>query len=117
MKIYVNETGRYEDLVIIDPETNVEWTQDFIGNTGAFNDGIFIYSDDKDAYICDQESFEWWDKVIKDHQKLENRKHHLEIKYGYDAVIKAINNADRVDLENEAFAINEALDEAFSIEE
>lgn len=112
MDIIIKETGARELLEILDPNTGVDWIQDFIGNYDAFSDGQFIWDEEQDAYLCDQVTFDWWAKVVADHELLENRIFELYKEYG-DKVYDVIIDAGNVDLEDHAAAMNAALDEAF----
>ncbi|MBE0436924.1 MAG: hypothetical protein IBX56_14100 [Methylomicrobium sp.] len=117
MNIVINETSATETLSIIDPNTGIDYIQDFIGNTGALKDGQFTYDDDQDAYLCDQETFNWWSAVVDANQTLENRIHTLVNEHGSEAVYDIINEAGNFDLEDHAANINQVLDDAFGTEE
>lgn len=77
MKIIIKETQKIETLSIIDPKTGVDYISDFVGNTGALIDGQFEWNEDRDAYICDQETYDWWKEGVASNQKLVNRTHEL----------------------------------------
>ena len=113
MKIIIKETSEIRDLSIIDPKTGCDFIADFIGNMGAFTDGQFDYDDNFDVYICDKDTFDWWDTVVTENQNLEDRIYELSQKHGLDSVYKVVNEARTVDLENHAASVNQALDEAF----
>lgn len=63
MNIKIAESGQHEVLRITD-ETGVNWVQDLIGNTGALHDGQFTWSDENDAYLTNQATYDWWAKYI-----------------------------------------------------
>lgn len=113
MNVFIKTTKQLKTLEIIDPKTNVGWIKDFIGNYGALHDGQFTYDDELDAFICDQETFDWWETVVNNHQALAYRQQELIEKYGSDAVYKALESAGNVDLEDEAASINQLFDEVF----
>ena len=115
MNIIIRDTNTAQSLTIIDPATGQNYINDFIGNHDALNDGQFIWDADQDAYICSQETYDWWDKVVSDNQALDYRLHSLQAKHGAEAVWSAFKNVS-VDLENHAAAVNQALDEAFGAE-
>lgn len=53
MKFIINETGKQEELSIIDTKTGMDWSNDLIGNSGAV--GQYIeYDDVEDAYRINQ---------------------------------------------------------------
>lgn len=111
MKVLVN--GELKELVLYEIENGyvlTNWVIDFIGDH-IIDD--FTYDEERDVYITDQETFEWWEKVIKDRQKLDERIDDLIQIHGYDKVVEAIDKAGNVELECEAAAINAALDEVF----
>lgn len=65
MNIKIKESGERKSLCITD-DTGINWVQDLIGNTGALGDGQFAWSDEDDAYLTDQVTFDWWEKYIAD---------------------------------------------------
>jgi len=117
MKIRIVEKSASETLSIIDPRSGCDYITDFIGNTGALADGQFTYDEDQDAYICDQDTFDWWERVVNDNQELEDRIYDLVNEYGSEALYGVINDAGNFELEDHAASINQALDDAFGTEE
>ena len=115
MNIIIKETLAVETLSIIDPKSGVDYISDFIGNQGALSDGQFTWNDEKHAFECDQDTFDWWDKVVAEHQALGYRIQELAEEHGAEAVHNAYVEHERshVDLEDLPHAINSALDEAF----
>ena len=113
MKIIIKETQAIETLSIIDPKTGVDYILDLIGNAGALIDGQFEWNEDRDAYICDQETFDWWEEVVASNQELVDRTHELVKEHGSETVYEVIHAAGSVDLEEHAANANKALDEAF----
>lgn len=113
MKFFIKETSTIETLSIIDPKSGVDYISDFIGNAGALSDGQFEYDEDRDAYVCSQANFDWWETVVSENQSLDNRIHELSQEHGLDAVYEIIHAAGSTDLEDHAANVNQALDEAF----
>lgn len=113
MKIIIKETSALETLSIIDPKSGVNYISDFIGNTGALIDGQFEWDEDRDAYLCSQETFDWWDAVVTSNQSLNNRIQKLVQEHDPQTVYEVINASRSVDLEDHAANVNHALDEAF----
>ena len=111
MRVLVS--GKIEVLELIDPKSGVNCAADIIGNYGGFVDGQFVYNEDADAYDCTPEVYEWWKRVLADHQALENRIAELVEEYGSDAVYAVMNRVGGYDLEDQPAAIHAALDEAF----
>lgn len=116
MNIIIKESGARHTLSIIDPESGVNYIQDFIGNAGALIDGQFEYDDDQDAFVCDQATFDWWIAVVSDNQSLNDRIHDLKQEHGFDAVTAVIGSSGIVDLEDYAPLENQALDQAFGVD-
>jgi hypothetical protein len=112
MNIIIKETAATETLSIIDPKTGVDYIIDFIGNTGALRNE-FDRDEERDVFICDQETFNWWYTVVTEHQALENRIHELINEHGSEAVYDVVHAAGSVDLEDHTGNVNQALDEAF----
>lgn len=71
MQIKINETGKIETLSIIDSGSGVNWVQDLIGNASALDDGQFTWSEEDDAFLADQTTYEWWAKYISDTEATE----------------------------------------------
>ena len=117
MKIIIKETSAVQELSIIDPKSGVDYIGDFIGNTGALFDGQFEWDYDLDAYVCTQETFDWWDTVVTDNQLLDDRIHDLIQEHDLETVYKVVYAADTIDLEDHAASVNQALDEAFGSDE
>lgn len=113
MKVLVN--GQIKELNIIDREHGVNYVRDFVGNYGALSDGQFTYDEDQGVFLASEETFAWWDKVLNDHQALEDRISDLGGIYGTHEVANVVSDASDVDLEDMAAAVNMALDEAFGI--
>ena len=113
MQVRIKETGKVDKLTLLDPETGVDYTVDFIGGTAALNDGHFIYDEDQGTYLCDQQTFEWWEKVLGDNQLLARRIFELQQIHGTEAVFRAFDGVSIMDLEYYAACVNQALDEAF----
>lgn len=113
MKIIIKETSAVETLSIIDPKSGVDYILDFIGNTGALIDDRFEWDEERDAHVCDQETFDWWDTVVTANQSLDDRIRELVKEHGSEAVYEVIHAAGSVDLEEHAANVNQALDEHF----
>ena len=60
MKVKIKETGEIKELVSIDPKTGLDWSQDLVGNTGAFMDGRFVWDEGEDVYLVSLDEYEWW---------------------------------------------------------
>ncbi len=112
MKTIIKESGVEKVLSYV--TNGIDWAKDFIGNHGAFADGQFAYDSEKDVYLCEKETYDWWEKVFADHEQLESRIEELKEIHGCEAVDKVIQLAGQVDLEGSASAINKELDEAFN---
>ena len=112
MNVLVN--GKQESLNIVD-RNGIDFTIDFIGNHGALADGQFSFNEELNAYECDQDTYEWWAKVIADHQALEDRIAKLREVHGSDAVQAVLGQVGGYDLEDLAAAINRELDAAFPV--
>lgn len=78
MKVRIIESGKMEELVIVDPRTGMEWADDFIGNTGALNDGQFAWTENDDLYEVSQDNFDWWEKVMAEYKAADDAKYGLE---------------------------------------
>ena len=77
MKIFNNQTNTYETFNLIDIN-GINWVRDFIGNTGALNNGQFNWDDKLDAYICDNDTYNWWQNAINKQQWITNTEHEIK---------------------------------------
>jgi len=59
MNVYIVDTGKFEKIEMRD-ESGQDGAPDYIGNSGAFNDGQFIVVKNEDYSECTQETFEFW---------------------------------------------------------
>ena len=121
MNIIIEKTCENKTLSIIDPDSGVDYIADFIGNHGALSDGQFTWDDERGAYVCDQDTFDWWDAVVKANQALDDRIHDLVQEHGVEKVYEVANEAGGIGcfttpssvVFEVAANVNQALDEAF----
>lgn len=112
MKVMIRETGKIEELSYV-AVNGTDCIQDFVGNTGALSDGQFSYDDEQDVYVADQDTYDWWAKVVSDNVALDDRIADLSEIHGNSVVRDVVSGAGDVDLEDYAGAVNHALNEAF----
>ena len=115
MNIFIKDTNKQTNLSIIDPHNGSDYIQDFIGNTGALSDGQFTWDDEQSAFVCDQLTFDWWEKVVNDNQKIEDRIRALVDKHGSESVHAIVHSVGNCDLEDYANLVNTELDNAFPV--
>jgi hypothetical protein len=114
MKVFIKQTGNIETLSIIDAKTNTNWVSDFIGNAGATIDGQFTWDDEKDLYVCDKDTYDWWETAINLTEKACNLKYEMEKEHGFDAVYEVLKHGYGGDLIDEANDTINLLNEAFN---
>lgn len=73
MDIFITETGKTEQLSIIDAASGVDWICDLLGN----HDALPEYDEETDSYRMDQEVFDWWKNLTAAYQAADNRCHEL----------------------------------------
>ena len=61
MEIIINETGKREELTIIDRKTGQDMAADIIGNSGAVGDYITI---ENGVYSTSAENYQWWSNYL-----------------------------------------------------
>src|SRR5699024_8657218 len=61
MEIIINETGKREELTIIDRKTGQDMAADIIGNSGAVGDYITI---EDGVYSMSAENYQWWSDCL-----------------------------------------------------
>ncbi|WP_245864469.1 hypothetical protein [Paenibacillus donghaensis] len=113
MNVKINGTDKTATLSMFNDNTGVDSVVDFVGNYDALADGKFVYDDETGTYSTDQDTFDWWDKVITDNKLLEERIADLKVKHDPEAVDEVVHASADVDLEDMAAAVNKALDEGF----
>jgi len=113
MKITIKETGETKELSFINPKSGVNHASDLIDHQGAFVDGQFEQEKGSNTYVCSQDTFDWWHKVVTDNQLLEYRIHNLIEEHGMEVVHDILDKASNVELEDHAAEVNQALDEEF----
>lgn len=69
MNVQITETSERKSLSI--RNNGIEWTQDLLGNAGALSDGQLVWSEEDDAYLCDQGTYDWWAQYIADTEATE----------------------------------------------
>lgn len=109
MKITIIETGEKAELSIIDPKSGCDWTNDLLGNYDELPD----YNDDDDTYHMAQDTYDWWDDLIKNYQAADVRCYEiLDDLTGnhYDNMLDEIHNIN-CDLEDLPSIINAICDE------
>ena len=74
MKVQIKETGNTEELAIY--SGGINYINDLMGNHGALPD----HDEDSDAYIMDQESYEWWQSLTTNLQAAEDRLDELDLR-------------------------------------
>ena len=101
MRVLIRETGEIDELVITDAKTGLAWTGDFVGNAGAFIDGQFVYDEDEDYYVADQDTFDWWENVAGEYEKADYAKKEFldsiedeDARIKYDLMIQDACNCD-----------------------
>ena len=101
-----------EELVIRDPKTLCEYTEDFIGNAGGFDNGEWSVNADGER-STNREEFDWWDAVINTHQKNADRVHEIcsELSEDERAEFEEDIEIDCSDLDIQGDKIAEVLDD------
>lgn len=69
MRCYIADADRYDDLTYI--KDGIDIVLDFIGNNSGFCNKDFVFSDDLNAYVTNEETFDWWYDRIEDYQYLD----------------------------------------------
>lgn len=103
-----NETKEWSLCSIVHGQQQCCYVADLIGD-----DDNIAYDDEIECYVCDQEVYDWWTKVINDHQALEYRLDELRCEHGSEAVWAVLENAPCDEIEYYSAVVNEALDVEF----
>ncbi len=141
MQIVIRETGEERELSITDAESGQDWVSDLIGNAGMLGDECngFVREtdedgDDTDRWICDLDTYEWWEKYINNYQATEEdieslaeemeeadvevqedpqRGIYSALDYVKDRVEEAMTGVDMEDERNAAIGAMDAIREEF----
>jgi hypothetical protein len=88
----------------------IECSADFIGNT---HHGMGL--DDEGRYVASQEDYEWWVKVISDHEAMEDTiARYKEAHDDPDEVDRMVQSWIGVDLEDQPAQVRLGLEMSFS---
>ena len=77
MNIKIIETQEITKLSITDQASGCDWTKDFVGNSGALNDGQFELSSDGETYRATQDTFDWWQEACERNETIDKIKQEL----------------------------------------
>lgn len=78
MKVHVIESGKIEELRLVDPESGVEWTQDFVGTNGGIGSDLVPAADaeieapDDAEYVAHAAAFAFWKAAALREQRNED---------------------------------------------
>lgn len=67
MKILVD--GQERELVITDADRGGDFTEEYLNESGAINDGQFVWDSSRQFYRTTPEVFDSWEKKIAEHQR------------------------------------------------
>ena len=102
MKIIIKETQELKELKFIDRKSGCEYTNDLVGNHQELN-----YNEEIDRYEFTQDDFDFWEKYLSDHEKIEemvfefSEKHNLK----FDDVMFIVTDEMNCELETELFIV------------
>ena len=112
MDIFNTTTQQVVTLKLEDPASGVNMVADY---TQVGDDLNMSYNDDMEMMQCDSDTIEWWQDIIAQYQKMENRMYDIK-KYGSDddrAKLDGIlEDYEYVEFNDRAGYINQALDDA-----
>jgi len=90
MNVKIIETGKFEELTIIDQGTGVNWIDDLL------HGHLQRYDEEQAVYMMTQEEFDWWLDLTNDLAAAEERLAGLD--HDEDAKWEFIGNCDLEDL-------------------
>jgi hypothetical protein len=111
MKVRIIETGKDEELSIIDPKTGMDWINDLMGN----HDALPEYDEEADRHLMNQEDLDWWADLVERYQTADDRLYEIimgiedewRILQSFMDDVHSIN----CDLENYPERLNQVCDE------
>lgn len=115
MNVRIIKTKEVKELGIIDAASGQDYIADFIGNTGAMNDGQFVWFEEDDMYETTLENFEWWERVSGAYEKADQVQYDfvnaLEDEDEKEKFLSAVQDACNCDLEDMGGAIMSVVNE------
>ena len=112
MDIFNTTTQQVVTLKLEDPASGVNMVADY---TQVGDDLNMSYNDDMEMMQCDSDTIEWWQDIIAQYQKMENRMYDIK-KYGSDddraKLYGILEDYEYVEFNDRAGYINQALDDA-----
>ena len=75
MEFKIKETGEIKELSIIDPKTGTDWSSDFFGNHGGWNN--CEYDETAEIHEISKEDFEWWEDLASEYEKADYRAYEI----------------------------------------
>ena len=110
MDIFNITTQQVVTLKLEDPATGVNMVADY---TQVGDDLNMSYNDDMEMMQCDSDTIEWWQDIIDQYQKMENRMYDIK-KYGSDddraKLDEILKDYEYAEFNDRAGYINQALD-------
>lgn len=100
MKFIINETNAYEEIQYLDEKTGIEWTSHIIFETGAVDESVIKYDEEKEAYRINQDDFDWWNEYFTHKSEDEEKLEELREKYEKIDPITGRSNIDDIIIEH-----------------
>lgn len=112
MEIFNTTTQQVVEFKLLDPASGVNMVADY---TQVGDDLNMSYNDDLEMMQCDNDTVEWWQDIIAQYQKMENRMYEIK-QYGSDEdrtkLDEILEDYQYAEFNDRAGYINQALDEA-----
>lgn len=105
MEILVRELGAVEELNLIDPETKIDWSSDFVV------DDAIIFSSHSGVRLCSLETFLYWQNAVEKRQEISDRLHALKGSFSNHEIWDAIYSLPETDLEDWLLNALEAVED------
>lgn len=108
MEIKIKESGKIEEITLIDNLSGLNWENDLLSNYNA----AMEYDEDNDVYIMEQDEYDWWSDLVERYQAADNRYHNMLQKTDdYEGLQEHMFNMGTCDLENTPENMESLLDE------
>lgn len=90
MRVFITDTQVVTEWSLIDPRRGCDYLEDYLTNAGALTPWQLLHDPVRNAYVCHQVVFRYWDGQIKAQQALNNRLYDLELQHGEALVTSAV---------------------------
>ncbi|WP_010501332.1 helix-turn-helix transcriptional regulator [Paenibacillus elgii] len=110
MRVTIKETDKLAALLFLD-QKGYNHAFEFISEHGGLEQ--FTYDASSKSYHCSEDAYTWWNKVLEEHEILEDRVEDLKTQFDSEIIQFVVGRVPNHGLEDYPDAVHAALDKAF----